>query len=1123
MRLTAILLTVACIQVAAKGNSQTVTIDVKNARIQQVLNEVSRQTGVSIAYNDALFAGVPPVSIKLKNASVQQVFEKLFKDLPFEYRLENNSVSISKKNIPAEVKSDLPPPLITVKGRVVDEEGNAVPGATVAVKGSRNATATDGNGNYTLNSVDEHAVLMISGANIETYEVNVNSQVTINATVRLSVKVSEEIVVAYNKTTAQKNVSALTVVKGDQIQNLPNRSFDKSLEGLVPGLLVNSGSGQPGGATNNFVLRGIATGGVPDAGQSYRNPLIVIDGVPVYQDPLKINASGDASESNPLAQLNPSDIENITILKDAAAIGLYGSKASNGVILVTTRSGKAGKTSFSFRHQTDISERLKDPAVLNQDEYLELLFEAYKNSLPGITDAQILADLRSSPASQLGSSVYFPVIVKAPGDTSFYPAPDWNKEFYRNAAVTISNQLSVSGGNDKSNFYLNLEYTKQDGIIKETGFDRKSFRFNYENRVTSWLKFGINTTGSYTVQDYSPGSANIQAISPLLPIRLLNGNYMDNYSWGLGSSGGSYLPNPVSAAQYNIRRNVGYHTLDKMFGELKFLRHFTLSSSVGVDFVINENKEKVHPRFVLLGESVPGNGSVQDQTVRNAILLTTNILRYERIFNAVHSVNLLFGQEAQVLSNKYTLVELRGFGANPTATEPFGGGTLYAGRSNVDKQTLLSYFGQANYGYKDKYYLSGSIRRDGSSRFGDNNRFGTYWSLGGGWMISNEPFFKRVHHWIDNFKLRGSLGAAGNSAAISGLLRYDQIQILTYLGNTVVIPNRSNSPGNPSIQWEQTFNWNAGVETRFWKGRISFTADKYSRKTNDLIAYGILLPSTSGFSSITGNIGDVKNEGIELSLSIDLIRRGDFQWKIGGNWSANKSKLTRASVPLIAIANNLVNKVGEEFNSFYLRRWAGVNPDNGRPQWVDSATGKPTENYNAAKPEIVGKAQPDGFGAFNTGISYKGFEISGMLYYQYGFQIYLVNTLQNDGLNPYVNQTKDALDRWQKPGDIAANPRRLLSGRIGTLPDLGTNPSTRYLYDGDFIRFSNVSLAYSFPKKIMDRLHVSLLKIFLQGHNLATWTKYSGQDPENVSAQHRAGAYLYPQQRTYSLGLNVNF
>jgi TonB-linked SusC/RagA family outer membrane protein len=1123
MRITAFLIIVASLHVSASGNAQRISISGKNMGLEEVLDEVRKESGYEFIMTGDQLKQSRKITIQVKDVTVEEVLKLIFDQQPFGFEIAGKTIVIKYKVGAGDdtgIQKQTPPP-VTVRGRITNEAGEPVQ-ASVIVKGTQNGTTSNADGYYTLNNVDEKATLVVSSVSIESpVEVRVNSRVTVNIAVARKVKEGEEIVVAYNKISAKSNVGAVTVIKGEDIRTLPNRSFDKSLQGLVPGLLVTSGSGQPGSPPSNFLLRGIATGGHPINGETYRNPLIVIDGIPVTQEPPGLaSLSGSTLTDrvmNPLAQLNPSDIETISVLKDAAAVALYGAKASNGVILVTTKKGKAGRTAFSFRHQTDISQPMEGKMkMLTQEEYLELLYETYKNSDPATwTYAAILADLKSK----------FPTMP----DGSFFPQSDWTGAMFNNAAVTIVNEISASGGSDRSNFYINLEYSKQNGVAKNTGYDRKSFRFNYEHRAATWLKLGVNTAMSYNIQKYSPANSNnfltTTAISPLNPIRDLNDNYIYDYPFGHGLAvPGLLIPNPVAQMELNISKSTAYRGLSQLTAEMKLLRNLSFNSSVGIDFMINEAKEKSHPLV-----SGSGGGSISEQLSRLVSIINTNLIQFNKEWNKTHSLNILAGHEAMMSVNKYVFVSKNDISANPGQDQLIGGNIIAGAHGNTSKQTQLSYFGQVNYGFRERYYLTGSVRSDGSSRFGKNNRYGTYWSIGGAWIVSAEPFMKKANSWLSNLKLRGSMGPSGNSAAIANQFRFDVLLLGNFLNNVVVYPGNGWAPGNPSIKWEETFNWNTGVEVGLFKNRISLVVDKYTRKTKNMIAYNINAALGTGFSSLTDNIGDVKNTGIEISVRGNIVQSKNFSWSISANWGRNRNILTKSFYPSTSVVGtNLVNRMGYEYNSFYMPRWAGVNPDNGRPMWIDS-TGKPNENWSAAKPEIVGKSQPDGFGGIGNTFNYKGLSLAVRFFYQYGSSVYLNSNLQNDGnsgTDPYFNQSRNALDRWQKPGDIAANPRRLLNGiaitGLGTVVDAGTLTSTRYLYDGDFIRLANITLSYSIPKKLIERLHLSTVSVLLQGNNLATWTRYSGQDPENVGPS-GFGSIIYPQARSYSIGLNVGF
>lgn len=1120
--------------IKAENDRGGITIRQQNVPLEKVFQTIEKQSGYRFFYNETLLLGAGKVTLNLQNASLHEALEACFRNQPLSYAIVEKTIIVKRRpeqqpSAPTTAAVSFPKPgkIIAVRGKVTSNN-TPVAGATVTIKGTDNGTSTDNDGVFTLPEVEENSTLVISSVSHTMREIKLNGQtyIAIDLAKRTD-DLDEAVVVAYGTTTTKRNTAAVTVIKGEQIQNLPNRSFEKSLQGLVPGLLITQGTGQPGGGVANFVLRGVATGADPTNGTIARQPLVVMDGVPLFQDPIASTSVLQTPNNNPLAQLNPSDIETITVLKDAAAIALYGSKASNGVILVTTKKGKEGKTRIGIRHQTDIAERLKgNQDMLNQDEYLELLYETYKNTNPTLyTDAVIYQDLIKK----------FPTMA----DGSFYPQTDWLNELYKQNAITVANELSVSGGNARQTFYLNLEYTKQDGVEKSTGFDRKSIRFNFDSRPTSWLKFGVNTTASYSVQNVGMGYSESGAsrISPLNPVRDEYGGFIYNFQWGGASPSdintiGSYFPNPAANQALNFSRNISYRGMTRLSGDAKFLKYFSFSTLLGLDFMLTESKQRIHPKLSEGYGFATDAGNIVGRNTRVANLISTNSLRFEKNWANKHTLNILAAHEAQVRNNGLLAISLIGIGSNPF-TEELQTGTVSNASGVTTKETLLSYFGQATYGFRNKYFLSGSIRRDGSSLFGENNQFGAHWSFGGGWVANSERFMQFTRGWLDFLKFRGSIGSAGNSSAIINTMRYHRLQLINFINATAVVSDPTFAP-NPSIKWEKTFTWDAGMDVRIFKERMSFSVDVYNRKTTDLLGSIVLAPAT-GYSSFRTNIGNLKNTGLELSFSASIIKTKNFQWNLNANWSKNKNRLIKSAFPLETSSGTnpqnvnsnsiTVNAPGKNYNSFYLVQWAGVDSENGKPLWVDS-TGKLSSIWTAAKPEFVGKSQPDGFGSVSQSFSWKSLTLNMMFNYQYGFQVYADatnNPLANDGLDPFINQGKSALDRWQKPGDIANNPRRLLFGKIAGVSDNSTANSTRYLIDGDFIRLANVSLTYQIPRLLLERVKLSSANIYLQGSNLATWTKFSGrQDPENASALGRISS-VYPLQRAWSLGVNLNF
>lgn len=1099
-----------------------VTLKAEQQELKKVFIEIERQTGLYFLYSTKLFSNSnEKVSIVAKNKKLEDVLHTLLdaRGVKFEFKDKAivlravESVGEKRATINTNISSGSSIPLLT--GRVMNHEDIPLPGASIVILGTQLGTVTDAGGTFILREIPENATLQIRYTGYQPEMVNVAGKAMLNIKLSPSANdLDETVVVAYGTTTQRSNTGALTVIHGEDIKTLPNRSFDKSLQGLVPGLLVTNGTGQPGGGLSNFVLRGISTGTEVISGSTVRNPLIVIDGVVVTQNDFQINRSVDATSiSNPMAQLNPADIETITVLKDAAAISLYGSKASNGVIVVTTKKGEIGKTSFNFSHQSDI--QVKPPQTVQNvttEQYLELVYESYKNK-----DVQ----LWTNQAIRKDLFTKFPYIVIG-ADTSFYPAQDWVSALYHNTSYSSGNQISMSGGNDRSRFYLNVEFIDQNGIVKKTGYDRKSFRLNFETSPTNWFKLSSNTTLSYNVQDYanpseSPVSyASGPVMSPLNPIWDINGNYILGYMYGSVNTMDA-LSNPVAISEYNLNRNIAYRGLTSLKGEVTFLKNFKLSSLVGVDFMLAEIKEKRDPRFSISSTEF---GSIGERDQRTASVINTNLLDYQKVLSKKHSFSLLLGQESQIISEKFLFGEARGTSTtNPYYNEITSPGYSVKTLSGTSgKQLLQSYFANGTYGYKNRYFVTSSMRRDGSSKFGANQRWGTYWSSGAGWVVSEESFLKEnTFNWLSYLKLRGSLGVAGNSGAIDPNTRYELLTPTRYNNSPAVVPGTT--PSNANIKWEKTFSWNIGFELSLLKDRFRLTAEVYNKKTKDVI-YPINLPSIAGFAKVAANIGDISNNGTEISLQTQIIKNQQFQWKLNGNWSMNRNILTKANVSLLAVSgSSLGNEVGRNFNSFYLREWAGVDPNDGKPLWIDS-TGKANSKYTAAKQKFVGKPQPDGFGTITNIFSYKSISFSFQLYYQYGAMVYDLASstmLLTDGLYPYLNMPVQALERWQKPGDIAPNPRRVLNNTDG-----GTNASTRYLVSGDYIRLQNILLSYNFPKSMINMLHLNTANVFLQGANVVTWATGKNINPD-LTKVNGNNANAYPMPSTYSLGFNIGF
>lgn len=1113
LRSCAMLCALLCLYLSASAAQPEykVTLKVHQTELKSILRSIEDQTGLYFMFNTDIIRLQEKISIHLQAVRLEEALQQLFAARGISWSIMEKAI-VLKNSQPIKKL----PAARAITGLVTDESNTPLAGATLQLQGTNIGTLSNVNGAFTLPGVPSGSVVLQARfTGFKPRDIAVGNESNLSIRLERSVsQLDEAVVIAYGTATERSVTGAISTVKGEQIQTLPNRSFDKSLQGLVPGLRISGGSGQPGAGLSNMIVRGISTGTEALGGSSVRNPLIVIDGMPVSQDPFNYMGANQPQTpaTTPLAQINPNDIAEITVLKDAAAIALYGSKASNGVILVTTKKGRVHSTTFQFSHQTDLSFRSNiGPKMMNQEQYLRLLTETYRQTDPDTyTDAAIRKDLFTKfPYRSLG------------GDTSFYPAPDWNKLMYRHPAVTVSNNLSVSGGTPLQRYFINLEYTRQDGILRNSGFDRTSLRINLDNKPVSWLKFGLNSILSYSKQSLSsrqaetPSASLSDIISPLLPVYLENGAYLMEYRHGASLTGSGLVSNPIARSELNFSRNKAYHGLITFNAEATFLRHFSLASLIGIDYMQTEAKDKADPRF-----TASRFGNITDHDLRSANLITTTTLRYNTHFLQHHGLEVMVAQEAQMQNQKQTRIIVAG---GDKYTNPYlddissQGYYLSSFAGNTTKKNMLSQFAHLQYNFRERYYLTGSWRRDGASVFGNNNPWGNYWSAGGAWIVSSENFMQPTAPFISLLKLRGSIGLAGNSGALSPQLQYDLLEPRQYLFQSALVP--ASMPGNPAIKWEKTRQWNTGLQLSILKNRINLDADYYYKFTGNLI-FGTNLPSFTGYPTVQDNIGDIRNSGVELSLSADVVRNASFQWRITANWSRNSNKLIKSSGDFKSISFDptMTAREGYEFNSYFLPIWAGVNPENGLPQWQDS-TGKPTTDYSIAPKQIVGQSQPKAFGALTNTLSWKGITCTFQFQYQYGG--YFLNQQRqfyySDGTYAFLNAPVGVMDRWQKPGDISDNPIRIFNN-----PNNGAAHSTRYLYKSDYLRFQMASVSWDVPERLRNVLRMQSLRIFAQGNNLALWSTAKDVDPDNINPGGGTG-FAYPNARTFSVGVNTSF
>ena len=979
-----------------------------------------------------------------------------------------------------------------ISGKVTSAGDNLpIPGANVFVKGAPTIGAmTDANGGYSIKNIPASAkVLVFRFVGYQTIELPITGDQMNAALTSENQKIDEVIVVGYGVAKKGTFTGSASVIKAAAIQNQPISSVDKALQGSAPGLVTQSTSGQPGSG-QKIIIRGI---GSITAGT---DPLWIIDGIPVASGNFGVQtATGEVTNSdnsNVLAGLNPNDIESMSVLKDASATSIYGSRAANGVILISTKKGKSGKTVYNLSVQTGVSSRTNEKLkMLNRDQYIDYMADAKGLS----RDAAILDLKKKMPVDKNGDLYDF----------------DWMKAAYDDAAPTYNADFSARGGNDRTKFYISASYMDQTGIIKDnSNLKRYTFRSNIDNTPNDWIKFGVNTTLSLTSQS-TPLTTSSYFANPVMASIILPPT-----DAGIVDGEPVFKPSTISAnflsyAKYNTQESRNYRAITTAYAEFNLLKDLTYRTQFGVDFMtINENQWD--DMKVAGNTAVDKGGRATASNVENMILNLTNTLQYSKTFLEKLNTNILVGHELQ--SNNYRDInaQIEGFpssdfkqlgsGTNPTTAE---GKRL--------ESRLASIISKADLNWDNKYFASASLRRDGSSRFGLNNRYANFWSVGGSWKISSEPFMKSVEV-INSLLLRTSYGTQGNS----------QIKEYASLGLYEGGYNYNGMPGtaptqisNNDLTWEAQKSFNIGLDFQLFKGRLGGTVEYYEKNTKDLLL-STPLSSTTGFTKTTKNIGSIRNRGIEVSLNGTAVNVDGFVWTVDANVSKNINKVTKLNNGQ-DITNGLkIIREGEDIQSFFTYPWAGVSTADGRPMWYDkngeilySPSG---ENFVKS---IQGSAAPKLVGGLTNTFSYKGFQVSAQLYFQYGNKILdsQFKMFESFGGRSAYNQDVNALNRWRKPGDITDYAKPVYGATSYN------TTSSRYLFDGSFIRLRNISVSYNLPKEWASKIKLDNVRLFAQGNNLVTITKYKGFDPEvGVSGEPWFG---YPNVKTISVGVDVKF
>jgi TonB-linked SusC/RagA family outer membrane protein len=959
--------------------------------------------------------------------------------------------------------------------------GSPVAGATISVKGTNRATASGNDGSFLIAVSGKDKVLTISAINFLTQDIDISGKTTVGKVtmVQGTKNLDEVVVVAYGTQKKTNVTGAVAQINGGQVADKPLASVDQALQGAAPGLMISAPNGIPG-ANVDVRIRGI---GSINASAS---PLWVIDGAVATTGDL----ASTSTSTNALSGLNPDDIESITVLKDAAGTALYGSRAANGVIIVTTKKGKAGKTRINFVTElgkNSVGYSNKNNRPLTTPQYHQLLDLATINGGYATDNASADAFI-TDPQNGLG----------LPADWT-KTNTDWLHEVTRTGNQQQYN-LSLSGGNDKTQYFASAGYFDQDGTTIATNFKRYNGNVSISNKVNDRIQFNMGLNGSYSFQIAPPGSAAYASpvsgaffLPPYFSPYNADGTLRYHDPEGEFPEGSQF--NPLAIAAFNRYTDGQTQFRGYVSGEYQILDNLKFTSKYSGEYLDYNEYLYWNPIY---GDGNPlGYG---DATIRKVFDWTwTNQLNYRANLNQAKDVyvDLLAGTEAYNLSDYSVSAQGQNFPSTTLLTYLASAAAPVSAYNLPSGQSTNSYFSQAVFNYQDRYILSGSYRLDGSSIFAQNHKWGSFYSVGASWNINQEDFMKNVAS-VNLLKLRGSYGQTGNDL---GFGYYPALATYQY-GSPYEGQAGSalNTVGNPNLTWELNKSFDVGLDWGIWKDRLGGSIDYYKRTTSQLLA-NVPLSATAGVPGSTQaqNVGSLYNEGIEITLMGKPIQTRDFTWTSSINFSHNKNRVTNLYNHSPISQNTRYNITeGHDIHEFYTRLWDGANPANGDPQWFTDATRKTvTSTSNQVKLSLTGKlGTPQYFGSFTNTFAYKGLSLTAQLYYNFGNYLYSTweNYLQSDGLYlPYFGQLSNELNGWTHAGQVTNVPRQVLGGNRNS-----NVPSTRYLYKGNYIRLRNIELAYSMPKSMMERAHINNITIYVRGTNLATFAtdKNLAFDPE---------------------------
>ncbi len=1067
------------------------SLSAANVSLQNLIFSVQKRTNVQFTFSANAINAERIVSYTARDKKIIDFLNEVLRPYNIGYQVLDEKIVLYPLNtlLVPSIKSseETLKQERTLSGVVTNDKSEPLPGVTVNEKGTQNSVSTDEKGDYSIAVSEGRVVLVFTSTGYENREINVAGSSTINVVLNTAIRALEDVVVVGYGSQKKKDLTgSVSSVDAKDLKSLPVPSIGEALQGRAAGVQVLS-SGAPG-SNVTFRIRGVGTINNSD-------PLLVIDGVPT---------------DVPLNTLNQNDIANIEILKDASSAAIYGSRGANGVIIITTKRGSSARNNLEFQMFAGKQKASNIVHMLDASQFASLHNEMMANN--GQPQNPAYAD-----------------------PTSLGKGTDWLNTLFHSAPIQ-NYSLSYSGGSPKTNYYVSGSILSQDGIVIHTGYKRYTIQFNTDTKLFDWLKFGNNLTLNTDVK--TSGSYDIRNTMAALPVQPI---YFDDgsYSGPVGQSSwyGDVL-NPIGKATLNKNTTKGYNILGNIYAEINLFKDLKFKSTAGVQALFYDNRSWA-PKYDW--KPIPQPSSYLFQQYNKSLTwLWDNYFTYDTYLNEKHHLTLLAGSSAQNNRYDYMNGSIQNFASNTTQQLNNGTAQPTVGGS-ASEWALLSFIGRANYSYDNKYLVTATLRRDGSSRFGADNKWGWFPSGSVAWRLSEESFMKNVS-WINDLKLRAGYGVTGNQN-IGNYSFASVLQTVQYNFNgqsvTAVVPQ---AIPNPSVRWEQVEQSNLGVDASLFKGRVAVTFDAYIKNTDDMLV-PMAVPISTGYSDIfvpSVNAGKVQNKGVELTVTTENVK-GKFEWNTNFNISYNINKVISLndSVPLytgsIGLNQNLsIQNAGYPVNEFYGFVTNGIfqNQKDVDNYAVQIPGADPFNRTSAGDIRFrdlnndgliddndrsyIGDPNPSFIFAMNNSFSFAGFDLDVFLQGVSGNKVFNANRIYQEGMAVAQNQTTAVLDRWTGEGTSNTIPRAVFND-----PNKNTRVSNRFIEDGSYLKIKNVTFGYTLPRSLIQRVKMASARVYISCQNLATFTKYTGFDPEVPATG--IDFNVYPVTRTLSAGINVTF